>query len=62
MKRIDRYIIKKLLSTIVFVLGLFVIISVVIDFSERVDDFLDSGASVGDVLLRNYAPFCLFFS
>ena len=61
MKKIDWYIIKKFLGTFAFVLGLFVIISVVIDFSERVDDFLDSGASVGRVLLHNYLPFCLFF-
>lgn len=61
MKKIDLYIIKKFLGSFAFILGLFVIISVVIDFSERIDDFLDSGAAIKDVIFRNYLPFCLFF-
>lgn len=61
MRKIDWYIIRKFLGTFAFILGLFVIISVVIDFSERVDDFLNTGASLRQIIFNNYLPFCLAF-
>jgi lipopolysaccharide export system permease protein len=41
MRIIDRYFIKQFLQTLVFALGAFVVIFVVIDLMENLDDFID---------------------
>jgi lipopolysaccharide export system permease protein len=42
MKKLDWYILKKFLSTFFFSIFLFTIIAVVIDISEKTDDFVKS--------------------
>ena len=58
---IDRYIIKKYLGTFVFTLGIFVVISVVFDISERLDNFLKGGASLREIVFQYYAGFVPFY-
>src|SRR5690606_27164272 len=55
MNIIDRYIIKKYLSTFVFTVGIFIIVIVVFDVSEKLDDFLKYKAPMSKVFLEYYA-------
>ena len=61
MSTLDRYIIKKFLSTFFFIIMAFIIISVVIDFSDRVDDFIEHDAPIKEVLIGYYLNFCIHF-
>ena len=59
-KTIDRYIIGKYLSTFFFLSLIFSLIAIVIDFSEKIDDYLEDdipiGGLIGDYYL-NYIPY-----
>lgn len=57
MKKIDRYILKKFLSTFFFSILLFTVIAVVIDVSEKTDDFVKSGYSFTEVITKYYFGF-----
>jgi len=52
---IDRYIIKKYLSTFVFTVGIFIVVIVVFDVTEKLDDFLKNKAPMSRVFLEYYA-------
>ena len=59
MKKIDWYILKKLLITFVFVVGILELIICVIDFTEKNDDFIKndvSGAQIRDYYL-SFIPY-----
>lgn len=58
---IDRYIIKKYLGTFIFTLGIFAVISVVFDISERLDNFLKGGAPLDEIVFQYYAGFVPFY-
>ncbi len=60
MKILDRYIIKNFLITFVFTILGFTIISIVIDTSEKADDFVKSGLSTGDIITKYYFGFVPF--
>lgn len=55
MNIIDRYIIKKYLSTFAFTVGIFIVVIVVFDVSEKLDDFLKNKAPMSKVFLEYYA-------
>jgi lipopolysaccharide export system permease protein len=57
MKILDAYILKKFLISFFFVVVLLVTVIVVIDITERLDDFITSGASFTDVLIDYYFNF-----
>lgn len=59
-KKIDWYIIKKFISTTVFMVLIFSVISVVIDASEKTDDFVKSGVSAYQILTQYYVGFVPF--
>ncbi|MEP7143500.1 MAG: LptF/LptG family permease [Ferruginibacter sp.] len=54
MKKIDSYILKKYLTTFFFCLVLFTAIVVVIDISEKTDDFVKSKLPVGKIITDFY--------
>ncbi len=56
MKKIDWYILKKLLVTFVFVVGLLELIICVIDFTEKNDDFIKNEVS-GELIMEYYMSF-----
>lgn len=60
-KVIDRYIIGKYLGTFTFTLGIFVVITVVFDISERLDNFLKGKAPLHDIIFQYYAGFVPFY-
>ena len=57
MKKIDWYILKNLLITFFYSLFLFAFISVVIDISEKTDDFVNSGLSFTQIVTQYYFGF-----
>jgi lipopolysaccharide export system permease protein len=57
MKKIDWYILKKFLTTFFFAIFLFAIIAVVVDISEKTDDFVKSGLGVKKIITNYYFGF-----
>lgn len=57
MKKLDWYIFKNLLTTFFFSLFLFAFISIVIDVSEKTDDFVKSGLPVNEIISKYYYGF-----
>ena len=63
LKTIDKYIIKKYLVTFFFTALLFTLIAVIIDFSERIDDFLaESELTVNQIIFEYYLNWIPFMS
>jgi len=60
-KTLDWYIIKKFLGTFFFIILAFIVISVVINLSEQIDDFIRHGAPVGKIITGYYLNFCIHF-
>lgn len=54
---IDRYIIKKFLSTFLFAVFIFTMVAMVIDFSERIDDFLEEKVPINEIIFDYYLNF-----
>jgi len=59
-KKIDWYILKKYISTTVFMVLIMSVIAVVIDASEKTDDFVKSGLSTFQILTQYYIGFVPF--
>jgi lipopolysaccharide export system permease protein len=57
MKKLDWYILKKFLTTFFFAIFLFAIISVVVDISEKTDDFVKSHLTVKKIITDYYFGF-----
>jgi lipopolysaccharide export system permease protein len=57
MKKLDWYIIKSFLLTFFFSIFLFTIIAIVIDVSEKTDDFVKSGLTFTQIVGQYYIPF-----
>ncbi|HNO99807.1 MAG TPA: LptF/LptG family permease, partial [Ferruginibacter sp.] len=57
MKKIDRYILGKYLTTFFFCLLLFTVIVVVVDISEKTDNFVKSKLSVYQIIMDYYIGF-----
>jgi len=59
-KLIDRYILKKFLGTFIFTMLVITIIAVVIDTSEKADDFVRSGLNAQQLIMLYYIGFIPF--
>lgn len=60
MKILDWYIFKKFMVTFVFTILMITVIAVVIDTSEKTDDFVKSGLSFNEIITRYYYGFVPF--
>ncbi|MDP9230514.1 MAG: LptF/LptG family permease, partial [Bacteroidota bacterium] len=60
MKKIDWYILKKMLVTFVFCMLLFTAIAVAVDSSEKTDDFVKTGLSTRQIITEYYFGFVPF--
>jgi len=60
LKLLDRYILKKFIGTFVFTLLVITVIAVVIDTSEKADDFVKSGMSAWQLVIHYYIGFVPF--
>lgn len=61
LKIIDRYIIRKFLGTYLFAIALIIVILVIFDAAEKIDDFLESNASMLDIMTGYYLNFIPYF-
>nr|MCU0355279.1 LptF/LptG family permease [Cytophagales bacterium] len=61
MKLIDRYIIRKYLTTFAFVVGILMAVVVVIDLVEKIDDFIKRDAPVKAIVFDYYLNFVPYF-
>ena len=57
MKKLDWYILRKFIGTFFLALFLIVCVAIVFDISEKIDNFIDHGASVSDIILKYYLNF-----
>lgn len=57
LKILDRYILKKFISTFIFGIVLLTFVTIVIDVSEKADDFVSSGLSAGQIFTKYYIGF-----
>jgi len=60
LKLLDNYILKKFLGTFVFTMLVITVIAVVIDTSEKADDFVRSGLTAGQLVTAYYIGFIPF--
>ncbi|HEU4609072.1 MAG TPA: LptF/LptG family permease, partial [Chitinophagaceae bacterium] len=59
-KKLDWYVLKKYFATTFFMVMIFSLISVVIDASEKTDDFVKSGLSTFQIITQYYVGFVPF--
>ena len=59
-KKLDQYIIKKFLSTFFFTVLIFSMISGIIDFSEKVEKFIESAITRKEIFIDYYPNFLLY--
>ncbi|NUQ22911.1 MAG: YjgP/YjgQ family permease [Saprospiraceae bacterium] len=62
LKRLDWYIIRKFLTTFFFTVLIFTMISVVIDFSEKVEKFIEEPITLKEILIDYYPNFIIFIA
>jgi lipopolysaccharide export system permease protein len=62
LKKIDLYILKKFLGTFFFAILLIISISVVFDFTEKVDDFIEKEAPLKAIVFDYYRNFIPYFA
>lgn len=60
MKKLDWYILKKFLTTFVFTMLLITVIAIVIDTSEKADEFVKSGLSTSQLITHYFFGFIPF--
>ncbi|MEG0807393.1 MAG: LptF/LptG family permease [Alistipes sp.] len=60
-KILDRYILKKFLSTYFFAIAMIIIVVVVFDYVEKIDDFTELHAPVKAIIFDYYFNFIPFF-
>jgi lipopolysaccharide export system permease protein len=61
-KIIDKYIIKKYLSTFFFTMLIFSMISVIIDFSNNIEDFIEEDVTVYQIVFEYYLNWMLWIN
>jgi len=58
---LDKYIIKKFLTTFFFMLGIIMLFAMVFDISEKLSEFISNQAPISAILLEYYLTFLLFY-
>jgi len=62
LKILDYYVIRKFLSTFLLSIALILAIVVIFDLSEKIDDFIESGAKLNAILFDYYLNFLPYFA
>lgn len=62
LKLLDTYIMKKYLQTFFFTVLLFSIVSIAVDFSEKIQKLIESEASAGSIVVDYFLPFLVFIT
>ncbi|MDF3026837.1 MAG: permease YjgP/YjgQ family protein [Fluviicola sp.] len=61
LKILDRYIIRKFLSTFFFMLGVIMLLAMVFDVAERLSEFIDNQAPLRAIIFDYYFNFLLYY-
>jgi len=61
LKILDRYIIRKFLSTFFFMLGVIMLLAMVFDIAERLSEFIDNQAPLRAIIFDYYFNFLLYY-
>lgn len=61
LKILDRYIIKKFLSTYFFMLGIIMLLAMVFDMSSRLSEFIEKQAPIYDIITKYYFTFLIHY-
>ncbi len=61
LKILDKYIIRKFLSTFFFMLGVIMLLAMVFDISERMSEFIQNKATVYQILVGYYLNFIVYY-
>jgi lipopolysaccharide export system permease protein len=61
LKILDKYIIRKFLSTFFFMLGVIMVLAMVFDLAERLSDFIDNQAPLSAIVFDYYLNFLIFY-
>jgi len=61
LKILDVYVIRKFLSTFFLAIALILSIAVIFDLSEKIDDFIESGAGMHEIIFDYYLNFIPYF-
>lgn len=61
LKTLDRYIIRKFLGTFFFTIVLVLSIGIVVDLTEKMDDFFENQAPLREIILDYYLPFVPYY-
>lgn len=61
MKLVDRYIFKKFIGTFTLFFVLLMLIAVVIDISEKIEDFTSNGATLDEIIFDYYVNFIAYY-
>jgi len=62
LKMLDIYVIRKFLGSFFLSIGLIISIVVIFDLSEKIDDFIESGAHLKAILFQYYLNFIPYFA
>lgn len=57
LNKLDFYIIKKFLGAFLLSLGLFTIIILIFDFSEKIDEFIEKKVAISEIIFNHYFNF-----
>lgn len=58
---LDKYIIKKFLTTYFFMLGLIMLLAMVFDIAERMSEFIQNQATLGAIMSQYYLNFLVYY-
>ena len=61
LKILDKYIIRKFLTTFFFMLGVIMLLAMVFDLAERLSDFIDNKAPLSAIIFDYYLNFLIFY-
>ncbi len=61
-QRIDWYIIKKFLSTYIFLIAIVIFIAIIFDYNEKIDKFTQSHVTLEKIIFDYYLNFVPYFS
>jgi len=62
LKKLDKYIIRKYLSSFFFVVLICSLIAISIDFSEKIDDFIEDSAPIKEIIFNYYMNFVIWIN
>jgi lipopolysaccharide export system permease protein len=62
MKKLDKYIIGKYIGTFLFTVLIFSLITLIVDFTEKVEEFIKKPCTVNEIIFDYYATFLIYIN